>query len=142
MNKINVLVDILLKVTMHFMHLSPHLACWWRFSDILHCHDGKADCQESLYIFSVRICVSHVHIWNMVLLSRNCCATKLQKFIIFKMGSPIDPGNLVSQGYANLWKNSMDDNIINIHTLIQRFANPCETTVCRFCLALWETPIL
>ena len=26
---------------------------------MLHCHDGKADCSDVLYIFSVRISVSH-----------------------------------------------------------------------------------
>ena len=26
---------------------------------MLHCHDGKADCQDVLYIFSVRMSVSH-----------------------------------------------------------------------------------
>ncbi len=28
----------------HFRHLSPYLAGGWRFPDVLHCHDGKADC--------------------------------------------------------------------------------------------------
>ncbi len=38
----------------------PHsMAGWWRYPDVLHCHDGKADCQDVLYIFSVRISVSH-----------------------------------------------------------------------------------
>ncbi len=35
---------------------SPH---WWRFLDMLNCHDGKADCHEVLYIFSVRVFLSH-----------------------------------------------------------------------------------
>ena len=34
----------------------PHsMAGWWRFPNVLHCHDGKADCSDVLYIFSVRI---------------------------------------------------------------------------------------
>ncbi len=28
---------------------------------MLHCHDGKADCSDVLYIFSVRMSVYHVY---------------------------------------------------------------------------------
>ncbi len=46
-----------------------------------------------------------------------------------KMGSTIEPGNLVSQGYANFQKNSMDDNcIIHFHTVLEGFAYPCDHT--------------
>ncbi len=37
------------------------MAGWWRFPDVVHCHHGKADCQDVLNIFSVRISVSHDH---------------------------------------------------------------------------------
>ncbi len=38
--------------------IHPHTkAGWWRFSDVLHSHDGKADCSDVLYIFSVRMSV-------------------------------------------------------------------------------------
>ena len=41
--------------------IHPHsLAGWWRFPGVLHCHDGKADCSDVLYIFSVRMSVYHV----------------------------------------------------------------------------------
>ena len=40
--------------------IHPHsMAGWWRFPDVLHCHDGKADCSDVLYIFSVRMSVYH-----------------------------------------------------------------------------------
>ncbi len=43
-------------------HTYPHsMADWWRFPDVLHCHNGKADCQDVLNILSVRISVSHVN---------------------------------------------------------------------------------
>ncbi len=32
---------------------------WWSYPDVLHCHDGKADCHDVLYILSVGISVSH-----------------------------------------------------------------------------------
>ena len=35
------------------------MASWWKFPDVLHCQDGKTDCKDVLYIFSVRISVSH-----------------------------------------------------------------------------------
>ncbi len=40
------------------IHLQS-MAGWWRFPDVLHCHDGKADCSDVLYIFSVRMSVYH-----------------------------------------------------------------------------------
>ncbi len=47
----------------HFCNIPctfPHsMAGWWRFPGVLHCHDGKADCQDVVYIFSVRISLSH-----------------------------------------------------------------------------------
>ena len=36
----------------------PYTCIAW-LADVLHCHDGKADCQDVPYIFSVRISVSH-----------------------------------------------------------------------------------
>ncbi len=44
----------------HIRCSHPHsMAGCWRFPDVLHCHDGKADCQDVVYIFSVRIFASH-----------------------------------------------------------------------------------
>ncbi len=58
------------RLTTHFINLYPawclipsihphSMAGWRRFPDVLHCHDGKADCSDVLYIFSVRMSVYH-----------------------------------------------------------------------------------
>ncbi len=50
-----------------------------------------------------------------------------------KMVSPIEPGNLISQGYANfrkkVWMTILFDN-----TFLQKFAYLCETRIYIFCL--------
>ncbi len=45
--------------------IHPHsTAGWWRFPDVLHCHDGKADCSDVLYIFSVSMSVYHGQVYD------------------------------------------------------------------------------
>ena len=45
------------------------------------------------------------------------------------MGSPIEPGSLVSQGYSIL---NLMTCIIHIHTVLEGFAYPCETRYADF----------
>ncbi len=68
-----------------------------------------------------------------------------QQITMIEMGSPTQPGNLVSQGYAKyldgthrrlappqltmFW-------MTHIRTLLQRFAYACVRSLCRFCQAL------
>ncbi len=53
------------------------------------------------------------------------------KEVFLKMGSPIEPGNLVSQGYSN-FRITAWMTIIQIHTVLMGFAYPCETTYADF----------
>ena len=56
----------------------------------------------------------------------------------FKMGSAIEPGNLVSQGYSNLKKTvsmtivHLRRCIMHIHTVLEGFAYPCEARYAYF----------
>ena len=65
-----------------------------------------------------------------------CCKTLTLHHL--RWGLPcIDPGSLVFQWYANFRKTVW---IIHIPTVLEGFAYPWKTRICRFCLGLWQTP--
>ena len=64
------------------------------------------------------------------------CFSFWGSLLLFKMGSPIEPGNLISQGYSNFQKKhgwqsytflGSGSSIIHIHTVLEGFADACET---------------